>query len=73
MQEQGQHVSSAREKMLQIIVAHEFEDYDFTEAGVKVTCDVQWQGYELTGSGTLVSWEEEEASFFMEFMMSTQN
>lgn len=65
--------SSAREKMLQIIVAHEFEDYDFTEAGVKVTCDVQWQGYELTGSGTLVSWEEEQASFFMEFMMSTQN
>ena len=51
----------------------EFEDFDFTEAGVRVICDVESTGYEGAGSGTLWSLDDGACYFFTEFTMSNQN
>ena len=65
--------SSVRKGMAEKIFACEFEDYDFTEAGVRVTCDVEWQGYQRAGSGTLWSIDDGASYYYMEFSMSIQN
>lgn len=70
--------SSARKEMVEIIASHEFEDYNFSEAGVRISCDVEWQGYEVlpgynqNGNTILISLDEGESSFYMEFTMSNQ-
>lgn len=72
-QEEFSQFSSARVNMTEQIAACEFEDFDFTEAGVRVICDVESTGYEGAGSGTLWSLDDGACYFFMEFTMSNQN
>lgn len=69
-QEEFSHFSSARVDIVKRITACEFEDFDFTEAGVRVTCDVEWTGYERAGSRRLWSIDDSACSFYMEFTMS---
>ncbi|MBQ2705402.1 MAG: MerR family transcriptional regulator [Agathobacter sp.] len=73
-QEEFSHFSSARVDMMEQMAASEFKNFDFTEAGVRVTCDVESTGYEPVGnSGTLWSTDDAACSFYMEFGMSKQN
>ena len=72
-QDEFSQFSSARADLVEQIAAYEFEDFDFTEAGVRVTCDVESTGYEPAGSGTLWSTDDGACSFYMEFTMSIQN
>ena len=72
-QDEFSHFSSTRQNMVEQIAACEFEDFDFSEAGVRLTCDVEWTGYERAGNGLLWSFEDTACSFYMEFAMSTQN
>lgn len=72
-QEEFSQFSSARVNMTEQIAACEFEDFDFTEAGVRVICDVESTGYEGAGSGTLWSLDDGACYFFTEFTMSNQN
>ena len=72
-QENFSQFSSARVNMTEQIAAHEFENFDFTQAGVRVTCDVESTGYEGAGSGALWSLDDAACSFYMEFTMSKQN
>lgn len=65
--------STVRRNMVEKIGACEFEDYDFIEAGVRVTCDVEQVGYEYRGSGYIRSLDDGACSFYMEFTMSIQN
>lgn len=77
-QDEFSHFSSALEKMVEIVASHEFKDYEFTEAGIKVVCDVEWQGYEVwpgynqNGNEVLIPLAEGESSFYMEFSMSSE-
>lgn len=70
-QDEFPQFSTARKQLAEQILACEFEDYDFTEAGVRVTCNVDWTGYEKVGNGVLWSLDD-ESSFYMEFTMSNQ-
>lgn len=72
-QEDFSHFSTARVDMAEQIAAHEFEDFDFTEAGIRVACDVESTGYDAAGSGALWSLDDGACSFYMEFSMSPQN
>ncbi len=72
-QEKFSHFSSAPVDIVEQITACEFEDFDFTEAGIRVTCDVESTGYIAVGSGTLRSLDDGACSFYMEFSMSNQN
>lgn len=71
-QEEFPLFSSARDDMLDIISNHVFSDYVFTESGVNVTCEVEWKGYDQSYN-RLISIEEEESSYYMEFSMNIQN
>lgn len=72
-QEEFSHFSSARVDMMEQMAASEFKNFDFTEAGVRVTCDVESTGYEHVGnSGTLWSTDDAACSFYMEFSMERQ-
>ncbi len=64
--------SSARNKMVKTITDHTFEDYNFTEAGVTVTCDVEQQGYHQTGADLLIPSDEGDCSFYLHFNMSIE-
>lgn len=56
---------------IDIINSHEYEGFEFTEDGVTVCCDMQWQGYEPYGyTGVFHPSDEGECSFYMEFSMS---
>lgn len=60
-----------KDKPIDIINAHEYEGFEFSEEGVNVRCDMQWQGYEPYGSmGVFAPSDEGECSFYMEFTMS---
>ena len=61
---------AARSKMIEIISSHVFEDYSFTQAGVNVVCDVEQEGYSVTGMELLIPSEEGECSFYLNFSMS---
>lgn len=72
-QDEFSQFSSARQNMVDQIAACEFKDFDFSEAGIRLTCDVEWAGYERAGNGLLYSLEDGACSFYMEFSMSIQN
>ena len=60
-----------KQNPIDIINAHEYEEFEFVEDGVTVRCDMQWQGYEPYGStGVFHPSDEGECSFYMEFSMS---
>lgn len=59
----------ARSKMINSISSHVFEDYSFTQAGVNVVCDVEQEGYAMTGMELLAPSEEGECSFYFYFSM----
>lgn len=72
-QEEFSQFSSARVDMTNQILSYEFDNFDFTEAGVRVSCDIESIGYEYEGSGYLCSLDDAACSFYMEFSMSNQN
>ena len=65
--------SNAKSKMLKQITSHVFEDYSFTEAGVTVTCDVEYKGYSpVMGLDNLIPAEEGECAYYMKFTMAIE-
>ena len=63
-----------KDRPVEIITGHEFEGFEFSEDGVTVRCDIQWQGYEPYGrTGVFAPSDEGECSFYMEFSMTLEN
>lgn len=68
--EDFRQISGDRGELVEIIAAHDFEDFSFTRAGVTVTCDMEYEGY---GSpmpmGYLWPVEGEKQKFSLNFSM----
>lgn len=66
--------SGRKKELLELIQNHVFEDYSFTEAGISVTCDVEYSGYMDTVSiGSLWPQEGESQNFSLSFAMELVN
>lgn len=63
-------LSADKHKLIRQIEEHVFEDFSFSMAGVRVTCDVEYSGYEdvYTGSA-LFPGEDQENRFSLKFSM----
>lgn len=66
--------SGPKKEMLELIQAHMFEDYSFTESGVSVACDVEYSGYmDTAGMGSLWPEDGETQSFYLSFSMEKES
>jgi hypothetical protein len=63
-------LSSDKRKLVQQIEEHIFEDFGFSMAGVRVSCDVEYSGYEEGYTGNAL-WpkDDQENRFYLKFTM----
>ena len=70
-QDDFSHFSFDKRKMLNTIDKHEFEDFDFTEVGINVNCDIEHKGFFYVESVDFLAPEDEGICMFsMEYSMS---
>jgi len=62
-------LSDAKSRMIDTITYHMFEDFHFSEAGIEVICEVEQEGYVMTGMELLMPSKEGECNFSLEFCM----
>lgn len=63
-------LSNDRQEMIEIVANHNFADFSFNRAGVAVTCEVEYQGYENPmPMGYLWPVEGSEQNFSLQFSM----
>lgn len=61
--------AAERDGMLSFLSAHDFESFDVTWAGVRVSCQVEYSGYYDPGSTGLLRIEGVDPSFSLRFVM----
>ena len=70
-QDDFSHFSSDRIKMLKAIDKHEFKDFNFTEVGINVNCDMEYEGFFFVESVDFLAPEDKGiCKFSMEYTIS---